>query len=418
MIGKISKSASGFLPILLVSLLFAAENHAQEAAVAPLPNSINGVLQQAGIPLPAPDEDPSSIQGADRPTSPFFYPPFLFSPHFYYRFLYEYGVQVRPGHPTTTLIDTFAPGITIGLGPHFIFDYTANWDVYSNHAFRDTLGHSVSLSGTTTLDNWNVEITQGYSYSSQPLVETAIQTTVQDYKTTLDFSRDLGRQFLTETIVNQDLRYAVLFPDSDQWSVDQWMHYRFSAQFDTALGVGAGYVHESQGSDTNYTRPQAQLNWAPTEKIDLKASGGFEHRVFLDYPRTSLNTPTYDFTIQYSPIQTTKLILNFVRQVTPSFFANESTKVSRIDLGVTQRLLKKYFLSGEVGRNDVTYISAEHAAGSVRDDGQTTYTVKLSTSFLKRGTLSLLSYRTRNSSSVAGYGFVTTQFALELGYRY
>jgi hypothetical protein len=250
------------------------------------------------------------------------------------------------------------------------------------------------------------------------LVETGIQTTEQDYKTILDLARDLGRQFLTETIAVQDLRYALLFPDSYQWSVDEWLHYRFSTQFDASLGGGAGYLHESRGSDSNFTRPEAKLSWQPTEQIDIAANGGLEHRVFLDYPRTSLDTPTYDFSVQYAPVQTTKLLLDFTRQVTPSLFTDESSRISRIDLGLTQRVLGRIYLTGDIGHNNVSYISTGQTSDIARNDAQTTYSLNVSTAFLRRGTISAICYRTRNSSTVAGYGFVTTQFGLQLSYRY
>jgi hypothetical protein len=401
----------------LVALVLGNRSNAQQEVIEPLPSSISSILQQAGIPQPALAQDPSSIASADRPESPFRYPPFEFSPHFLYRFLYAYGLQVRPGHSTTTLIDTFAPGITVAIGSQWTADYTANWDVYSNHAFTDTLGHTVSVVGTDTFDDWTAHLTQGYIYSSQPLVETGVQTTEQDYNTALDISHDLGRQLLIETILNQKLRYAVNFPDTYEWFVDEWLHYRFSSRFDSAIGATEGYVHESRGSDTNYWRPEAKLTWQPTDKITLTAAGGLEHRVFLDYPRTSIDTPTYDLSAQYAPVETTKLAVDFTRQVTPSYFSNESTRVAKADVSLTQRLLGRVYLVGSIGQSDVAYISAG-TTSVARDDTQTSYDLKLSTSFLRRGTFSLLCYRTRNSSSAEGFSFITTQFGFEIDYRY
>jgi hypothetical protein len=404
--------------ILIGVIMSSTASKAQQEIVAPLPASINSILIQAGIPPNLPALDPSSIASIDRPESPFQLQPFVFSPHYLYRFLYEYGLQVRPGNPTTTLIDTFAPGIAVEIGSNWTADYTASWDVYSNHEFRDTLGHSVNVMGTSSFENWTMQLTQAYRYSSQPLVETGAQTTEQDYNTALDLSHELGRQFLTETILNQNLRYVVNFPDTYEWSVDEWLHYRVSAQFDAAVGGIAGYVHESRGADSNYTTPDAEVSFQPIDKITIKASGGLEHRVFLDYPRTSMNTPTYDLSVQYAPVETTKLTLDVLRQVTPSYFANESTRNARVDLGLTQRLLGKYFLTAGYGHGDVTYIFQGQTTGLIRDDVGTSYNLRLSTTFFRRGTVSALCYRTKNTSSVGVYGFVTTQFGLEIGYRY
>jgi hypothetical protein len=399
-------------------LIGASTSEAQDQAIAPLPQSINGALQQAGIPLPPPAEDPSSIESVERPESPFQYQPFDLMPHFLYLLLYEYGVLAKQGRPATTLIDSFAPGFGLQVGTHWNLDYTATWDVYSNHVFKDTLGHSATLIGQDTFGDWTALFTQSYNYSSTPLVETGEQTTVQEYRTSLDASRELARNVLSETILNQDLRLAQTFTDTYQWSIDQWLHYRFSSQFDTAVGGEAGYVHESQGSDSNYTEPEAQATWQPTQKLRFSVSGGLEHRVFLDYPRTSLDTPTYDFSAQYSPFEQTKVTLDVVRLVSPSLFANESTRTARENLSVSQRLLGEYFVVGGIGNSDIDYLMDGQSLGIVRSDTQITYNLKVSRAFLRRGTASLFTFRSRNSSSIPGYNFATTQFGVELGYKY
>lgn len=404
--------------IILGYLFVGSDSMAQQEVVAPLPSPVNGVLEQAGIPLAPPSQDPSAIASVVRPESPFQYQPFVLMPHFLYRFLYEYGVLVAPGHPATTLIDTFSPGFALQIGSNWTLDYTADWNVYSNSKFKDYLGHSALVTGKDSFDNWTVLLTQSYVYTAQPLIETGKQTTVQDYKTALDISRDIGEHILIETVLGQELRYAKTFPDTYQWSIDEWLHYRFAREFDAAVGDGAGYIHESQGADSNFTRPETKLSWQPTDKLDISATGGLEDRVYLDYPRTSVTTPTYDLSLQYTPVQTTKIILDLSRQVTPSYQADESSKYTKATLSLTQRLLGKVYFSGSVGYNDVNYISAKATNSTARTDTQTTFNLQLSTEFLSRGTISLFAYRMKNSSSMAGFQFVTNQFGVELGYHY
>ncbi len=401
----------GFLSIGTVS-------YAQQEVVAPLPSPINGILEQAGIPIPPPSQDPSTIESVVRPESPFQYQPFVLMPHVLYRFLYEYGVLVAPGRSATTVIESLDPGFTLQIGSNWTVDYTADWDAYTSHSFKNTLGHSATVVGKQSFDNWTVLLTQGYNYSSQPLVETAIQTTEQDYKTSLGLSRELGQYFLTETIVDQDLRYALTFPDTYQWSIEEWLHYRFDTQFDAAIGGKSGYVHESQGSDSDYTQPEAKVSWQPTDKLDVSANAGVEDRVFLDYPRTSLNTPTYNLSLQYEPFQATKLIVDLAQLVTPSYLTNQSSKITRENLSLSQRILGKIYLVGGVGHNHVSYLATMQSEVTARDDSQTTFNVSLSTAFLSRGTFTLLYFRSQNISSIASFGFTTNQFGMELGYRY
>jgi hypothetical protein len=138
----------------------------------------------------------------------------------------------------------------------------------------------------------------------------------------------------------------------------------------------------------------------------------------LDYPRSSLNIPTYDLSFRYTPFEPTKLTLEVVRQVSPSLLTNESTRLTRENFTLSQRILKKFYLVGGIGNTGTDYLLDGQSGISARNDTQLTYSLKLSRPFAGRGTVSIFSYRSRNASSELGYGFTTTQFGLELSYRY
>ena len=402
----------------LVLVVFLIGSNAQQEPIAPLAQSIDSTLVQAGIPVPPPGNDPSMIQSVGRPESPFRYDPFVLMPHFLDEFIYEYGVLVRPGQPETTLLNTISPGITLQAGSSWTLDYTAIDDLYSNHKFKDTLGHSASIVGRYSFADWTAQVNQSYIYSSRPLVETGTQTTVQQYSTALNITHQLGKNFLLESIASQSFRFAAGYPDTYQWPIDVWLHYRFSVDFDAAIGAGAGYIHQSQGSDSDYTRPEAKVSWQATEKLMIAAGGGFEDRVYLDYPRTNLDTPTYDISATYTPVPTTSLVLSLSRQISPSYQSDESSRVASESLSLNQRLLGILYLTCGVTRGALNYISEAQTSAVLRSDTQTTINARLSSPVLRSGTLSLFCYRPTNSSSITGFSYTSTQIGADFSYRY
>lgn len=410
-------SISALLPgwLLLGILVSATAANAQQDVIAPpAPASPAPVVQQAGV-YKIPDP---ALEFPTPPDSPLQWGSFILKPHLLYRLLYGNGIQAIPGRESTTAINTFAPGFLLDMGSQWTLDYTPTWDVYSNRIFHNTLGQAVSLAGLASYDDWTIQLNQSYIYSSQPLIETGRQTTEQISVTTLDLSRRLNSQVLSETILNQNLRYAVGSPDNEEWSALEWLHYQLFPQLDTAIGAGGGYINVTEGSNTAYFQPEAEVTFAPISVLSINLTGGLDHREFLKEPRTTLNTPTYSVGVQYIPIETTSLDFTAGRQVQVSYFANESTQDTQWKATLNQRLLGHYYLIASVGEQDVAYISEANARNAGRTDSNLAISVRLRWTFLQRGTFAILYQWDRNSSNASGFGFSSHQTGVEIGYRY
>jgi len=395
-------------------LIGAATANAQSDVFAPPgPNPVP-TQQQFGVRM-VPDP---SLLFATPPDSPYQWGDFVLKPHFLYRFLYGDGIQAAPGRQLTTAVDSFAPGFLLDMGSQWTLDYTPTWDLYSNHTFHNTLGEAVSLAGEVSISDTLLKLTQGYVYSSQPLVETGLQTSVQDFATGLDLSHHLSSEFYSETTFSQNLRYAVGFPSSKDWSALDWLHYQPIPQLDTAIGAGLGFIDMSEGSDIYYFDPEAQATWAPTRKISFNVSAGLDRREFLVRPRSILDTPIYNVAVQYNPFEWTGLGFSTGRQVAESFFANQSTKDTNWKANLSQRLLEHYLLTASVGQNNADYLLNTTAGSAGRNDRILSYTLRLTWSFFQRGTLAIMYQWDRNQSTASGFGFSSHQVGLELGYRY
>jgi hypothetical protein len=384
--------------------------------VVPLPgDSTAAQLQQINT-----HQDPSAAASAEQLSgdSPFRWGSFVLSPHFLYRFLYGTGIQSSPGHSSLTAIQSFAPGFSLGAGSFWMIDYTPTWDVYSSRAFKDTLGQAVSLMGARTYKDWTVRFTQGYVYSSQPLVETGAQTQEQVYSTALQVTHQAFSHVVVETDLDQDLQYATGFPSTSEWSGTDKIRYIFSQHTELAVGMTLGFVSESEGSDEGYFRPVAELTWRPTDKISLDVTGGAEHREFFGDPWTCLNTPIFELGAHYFPFDSTKWTLSAGREIAAALFENQITKTTHWNLSVEQRLLGHFFLTGTVGYTQVAYIPTGGGADGARNDDGLSYSARLRTTLRKRTTISILYQHNGNVSTLPGFGFESDQVGAEYEVRY
>ena len=400
---------------LLAGLLIgAAGANAQDDVFAPPAQNPVPAQQQFGVRM-VPDP---SLVFAPAPDSPYQWGDFVLKPHLLYRFLYGDGVQASPGHQSTTAINSFSPGFLLDMGSQWNVDYTPTWDLYSNRNFHDTIGEAVRLAGTIPFADSLLNFTQGYNYSSQPLIETGRQTSVEDFSTALDVSHRLNQQFFFQTVVDQNFQYAVGFPSSKQWSAQDSLHYQPVPQLDTSLGAGLGFIDLSGGSDVFFFDPDAQATWAPTSKLSFNVSGGLDRREFLVHPRSILDTPIYSVAVQYNPFEWTGLGLSAGRQVGESLFVNQSSKDTSLRASLSQRLLEHYFLTASVAQTNADYLVNTTASSAGRNDKILSYNLRLTWSFLQRGTLSILYQWNRNDSTASAFGFSSHQAGLELGYRY
>lgn len=340
-------------------------------------------------------------------------------PHVNYRLTRGNGIQATPGQQITTTINTFSPGVLLQAGKHWSLDYTPTWTFYSTSAFNDSLDHLVTLTGTAGFTDGNLALSEVFSSADSPRIETGRQTHEEANTVGLTLNYRLGRKTRIEVGLSQGLRYIESAPNSNEWTTQDWYHYQFSNRLDAAVGVAVGYVIVQPGTDMDYTRPQLRIGWKPSRKVGLDVHGGAEHRRFRRAGSPSLNTPNYGGSGFYQPLETTTLSISADRGVSVSYFAGEVNENTTWSVGLDQRLLQRFTFNASAGRTNSRYIpSNRNVIVTSREDLSHLYTVRLSTTFLRRGTVGVVYQHTRNSSDVAVYSFTSNQIGLEIGYRY
>ncbi len=414
-----------FSALVLCLLAFAQSLRAQSILTAPPESSI--------IP-PAMQEYQSNRVGVVQlpelvapgaPKAPLELGPVALRPHVLYRLLYGNGISYSPSNQTSTAVNEISPGLLFGIGRHFTLDYTPTLRYYSSDKFRDSLDHSVLLTGGTTYEDWVLGLSQGYTLTALPEVETGIQTTEESFLTTLTASY----RFNSKMSMDLDAQQAFISAEGSatgaaltghrEWSTLDWLNYEFWSNLAASIGVGFGYLDMDTGPDATYEKLEGRITWRVVDKTSLQLIGGVEDRQFQSGGAGNLINPILGAAILYRPVETTTLSLHADSVVSASYFADQVAETTGFSASLDQRLITKLYLIVGGGYNRVRYVASTPGVSPNRTDDYYFFSSRLSWRFLKRGTVAVFyQYSDNSSSSESGFTFSSNQVGLELGYRY
>jgi hypothetical protein len=356
-----------------------------------------------------------------------------FHPHLLYRLLYGDGIPSGPGDHQTTMIQEISPGLLLDLGRQWTLDYTPALRLYSSRKFADGTDQSAVLAGQTSYQDWSYKLSQTYSSSSAPLLETEAPTEQVNYMTALSADRQLGSHLSAQLGANQNFRTVSEFggaQDVREWSGSSGLNWQFWRGFGIGVTASGGCDLITPGSDMTFEQGQASVNYQPGDKLNLALSAGMED---TQINGARLANPTFSASVIYRPLDGTAASLSATRSVTPSFFQNTVTVDTIFSGTVSQKLFRKFSLDASGGYSTTPFIGFARisdgtftltglprlgVAAVSRQDDSTFFNVRLSCPFLKRGTASLFFQETDTTSSVSLFSLTSTQVGLELGYRY
>jgi hypothetical protein len=355
--------------------------------------------------------------------------PVSLRPRILYRFLHAIDMPARPLVFVDTSIQEFSPALVFEIGQHFTLNYAPTWMVYSHELFRDTFDQSVSLVGSKTYKRWTLGFSEAYTSSNPTLIETGGQTAQTLHSTDLTVSYRFGQRTLLQSDLSRSDRRANADDENPQWttadwvgwSSSSWLKYQHSPKIEAGLGLRVGYDSISTGPDMKSFQPQAQFTWRPTDKVTLDMQGGLERRTVGSDER-AMNNPIYSGSIEYQLLATTTLSASASRSVSASYFANRATRTLGENFSIKQRLLQRFYLTGEVAERRIKYLvtGLGDVSGVIvgRDDVSRWFTARLTTTFLQRGSLGLLVQHGRNHSSATGFSFDSQQYGAEFTYQF
>lgn len=415
--------------ILLGASLLAAEGVAgtQSVIFTPPPADITPSALQADQANNAMDVfTPAGTLGS-KLTQLLQYGPVTLHPHVSYRFLYGNGIQSQPGSQQNTVIQEVSPGILLDLGTHWALDYTPTLRYYSNSQFHDGVDHAATLTGWTRYEDWTLGLSQGFACTTAPTVETGAQTEQQNYSTALFANYAFSSRMSADFGLNQSLNFVSGFQDSRTWSTMDWLNYHFGPRLNVGIGAGAGYVNITDSAvgynnpDQTYEQLQGRINWRATDKISFQVNGGFEDRQIQASGVSATLNPIYGASVQYLPFKDTQISLAANRSVSASdyYVAAQTSENTSVNLGLNQRLLKKFNLNLGAGYTQSDYTdSLGSKPGVNRTDESYSFNASLSHPFFRRGTWSLSYQYSDNVSSQSGFGYQSSQIGFSISYAY
>ncbi|HTY88534.1 MAG TPA: hypothetical protein VMB80_13790 [Candidatus Acidoferrum sp.] len=379
-------------------------------------------------PPSAPDQTPAAVQQVNEmdvfaappetESQPFKWGAFTLRPHPYYQFLYADGIQANTNQVANTAIQTIAPGALLEMGQHWTLDYTPTFSIYSNRQFSDAFGQTARLVGGTIYNDWVLGLTQGYSETDTASATTGTQTREQTFATSLGGSYTVNSKMSMDLGADQRIVSADQFSSYREWSTMDWFNYQFLPRLNTAVGVGGGYDDNQSGPDATFEQAQGRFNWRASNRISFQIHGGVEIRQFLSGSGNDLVNPIFDATIQYQPLELTRISVTGQRTVSASYLQSQVTETIEVSVDVNQRLLRQYFLDLNGGYQNVKYVSSVSTSTPSRRDDYYFLNVQLGRTFLRRGTIAILYRFSQDNSSEAGYNFTTHQVGFQIGYSY
>jgi hypothetical protein len=333
---------------------------------------------------------------------------------------------------TKTFLDTLAPGILLTGGPIWWLNYTPTWRFYSSPLYHNTLDQNVCLNGKTTNGDWTLGLTQNYVDTTQPLIETGMQTEQTLYDTMLSSVWQMNDKLSLQLGLAQDFRFVGDTNSLHAWTTSDWLRYQFVPQLGAGLGVVLGYDSLSVSSDMPFEQLQGSITFRPASKFFLSLSAGAEERQFINPSAPSELNPLFNALILYQLTPKTLLTLNASRTVVPSVIQNEINVNTTVLLDLREQLSKRFDFDLTGNYTSVPFTSivpgklppyflgqaTRTTLVEVRDD--TLMAVKATLSFhpTSRLTASIFYSLSQNASSQENFSYTATQVGLELKYQF
>ena len=396
----------------LVTLCVTLPLQAQDVVLAPPSDPVLAPHLRKQAPPPPLSRPPALAE------SPFKAGPIIFHPRLSYRYLNAEGLPAVDGRRVASEIRTFTPGLLIDLGENWSFDYTPSWIAYTARAMADTTDQSASLSGGLVWQDWSFSFDQSYVESNPTLIETGRQTDQKTWATTLGSVYRHSTKLQLELSGSLNERYTSLAPDLKTWAGRIAVNYLLTPQLSLNAGPEFSYTEVANEPDYYGESVMARINWRPTDKLTLGIGGGVEYTRSNSASGLDLSNPLLDVSLNYSPFEFTTLGASVARTVSASYFQAQATENLRWSLNLNQRLLGKLYLGAGYSRQETDYVALQNAVAAGRSDEVEAWNLSLSARLLQRLSVSLVWQKSENTSNLAAFSFSSTQYGIELGYRY
>ena len=203
-----------------------------------------------------------------------------------------------------------------------------------------------------------------------------------------------------------------------QTSLSSWFRYRLTERINVSVGYLVGKDDVTANPDMKYYKPQAGISWRPTNKLTLSFDGGTETRKARVSDGKEFSNFVYTGSLGFQPRETTAISAAVSRNISTSYFANQSTQNTTANVNLEQRVAQRYFVTLGYSEGSTSYVASTVQTIVPRDDRYSSYSAQVSTPILRRGSISLSYSVSKNRSNLTGFAFTSHQTGLHFSYRF
>ena len=342
----------------------------------------------------------------------------LFRPRASYSIQYGNNLPSIRGEREDSYVQKVLLGFGLRFAERFSLSYSPSYTWYSAAQMEDQISHQASLSAGWQTGQFGLGLTQSYTATSEPLVETGAQTYQESWGTTLSAGTAISDTASADVVISQQIRNTDAFADVTTWSGFGWLRKRYSESLTLSVGAGGGYSSIDPGSDLLSRQLKAGLGWTPGERLHIDVELGVDYSKLMGSEVGDVANPIYGLNFQYRLSEVTSFSLGARRSVTTSYFSNQYNESARYNFSVSQRLLGRLNLNLGVSLSDNDYISKSMATANGRSDQQTTYSAQLSTPIWTKFFAAVSYQHVENDSSLARYALSSDSYGFSISWQY
>jgi len=343
----------------------------------------------------------------------------FFKPALNYSLRYSDGISTRPGVRVKSVVQNMSPSVSFMFAERITLTYSPSYSWYSSDALNDKVSHRVSAKAGGEFGRFDVGMTQGYSRTSELLLETGLQTDQESWATTLTASTPVLEKSSLEWNVGRNTRSASAFTDVVSWSSILWFRHKMKEGLGMLIGAGGGYNEIDPGADTDSQQVTGGLNWLPGPRLSVDLTAGFDRTYFRGSRRGAITNPVYNASARYRLFETTSVSLGVSRSILAAYYADRITDNDRYSLGLSQRLFGRFNLGLGASLGSTRYVGRSLSSTvPARSDRYSSYSAALGTHLKDQVSITVSWQRGESESNVQDFTYDSSSWGLSLGWRF
>lgn len=352
------------------------------------------------------------------------------------RAVYDDNINLTRTNQISDFYTSIEPALMLGFGDtearaenYIRLDYIPAVFLFADHSENNSIQHVIRLEGQyrasrLTLNlSQTVQLMDGVDVQTQNTsggleqqvnLDVAGRTTFDIYDTHLNAAYYVtGKTFLSGGLDYINNHYTDLI-SSQTITGNFFVNYNYSEKFVVGLGGTFGYDQvDEPNPDQNFEQVNLRGSYQATGKLDFVGSVGVEFRHFEGDMRDTHVSPIFEFGVNYTPFDGTKISLTANRHIYNSaVLAEQNYTMTNITAGIQQRLLQRVFLGFNGGFESSDYFSTTGGTGPDRKDDYFFVEPSIAVSITRFWTVGAYYLHRVNSSSFDAFDFHDNQVGI------